>query len=289
MGEFKFACPVCGQHITADSASSGSQLECPTCYRKIVVPQAPAEGQKFILSAAEANKPRPIQTPWCPTEVCRPGQSSKAGLFIALAVLLIGGGAAAYFVLQKKNPPPKPSPPEKVETAGQQTPSPTNASASAIEWKLDLSGIKIPDANAAGKIHGRDFNHERAILQGGQLFLRLGSSGLTDLGVAIYLPQMQGEAWSGQSVKIDTNLPRAPRVQLRWKDNGAPRTENFTGGYAMKLEFGQAANDRIPGKIYLCAPDDAKSCVAGIFDAEIRKPKPPKPKPPTLQPPKKSG
>ena len=52
MSEFKFACPVCGQHITADSANSGGQLECPTCFRKIVVPQAPeAADPKFILAA----------------------------------------------------------------------------------------------------------------------------------------------------------------------------------------------------------------------------------------------
>jgi len=280
MGEFKFACPVCGQHITADSASSGSQLECPTCYRKIVVPQAPAEGQKFILSAAEANKPRPIHTPQFSNEVSRPARSSKAGLFIALAVLLIGGGAAAFFILQKKNPPPKPSPPGKTEVPEKNIPPPPSAPVSGIEWKLDLTGAKIPDANVAGRIHGRDFSYQRAILQGGQLTLRLGSSGLTDLGVAIYLPQRQGEQWSGQSVNIGTNLARAPRVQLRWKDGDQPRTENFANGYALKLEFGQAANGRMPGKIYLSTPDDAKSCVAGVFDAEIRKPLPPKPRTP---------
>src|SRR5712672_2412427 len=60
MSEFKFACPVCGQHITADSSTSGGQLECPTCFRKIVVPQAPTAGDsKFIISAAQVAKPRP--------------------------------------------------------------------------------------------------------------------------------------------------------------------------------------------------------------------------------------
>src|SRR5438552_11107821 len=102
MAEFKFACPICGQHITADTNASGSQLECPTCYRKIVVPQAPTEGQKFILSAAEANKPRPNHLPQASYDFAKPEQS-KAGLFIALAILLIGGGAAAFFFFQKKN------------------------------------------------------------------------------------------------------------------------------------------------------------------------------------------
>jgi hypothetical protein len=40
-----------------------------------------------------------------------------------------------------------------------------------------------------------------------------------------------------------------------------------------------AAGGRLPGKIYLRAPDAMKSYVAGAFDAEIRKPNPPKNKP----------
>ena len=63
MSEFKFACPVCGQHITADSKTSGGQIECPTCFQKIVVPQAPAsEDTKLILSASQVGKPRPSST-----------------------------------------------------------------------------------------------------------------------------------------------------------------------------------------------------------------------------------
>src|SRR5512137_1960648 len=60
MSEFKFACPVCGQHLTADSTTTGAQISCPTCFQKIVVPQAPASNDtKFILSASQVAKPRP--------------------------------------------------------------------------------------------------------------------------------------------------------------------------------------------------------------------------------------
>jgi len=51
MSEFKYACPVCGQHIRCDSSQAGSVMECPTCFQKITVPQAPAsEEQKLILT-----------------------------------------------------------------------------------------------------------------------------------------------------------------------------------------------------------------------------------------------
>ena len=60
MSEFKFACPVCGQHITADSNTGGTQIHCPTCFQKLIVPQAPVAGNtKLILSAVQVAKPRP--------------------------------------------------------------------------------------------------------------------------------------------------------------------------------------------------------------------------------------
>ena len=102
MNEFKFACPVCGQHITADSNATGTQLECPTCFQKIVVPQAPASGEaKFILAASQAAKPRPT-TPAAASDLgpIQPTAKRKfiPGYVVALVVVFIGvAGAAAFF------------------------------------------------------------------------------------------------------------------------------------------------------------------------------------------------
>lgn len=41
MSEFKFSCPHCGQHIQCDISYSGAQINCPSCQKSIVVPQAP--------------------------------------------------------------------------------------------------------------------------------------------------------------------------------------------------------------------------------------------------------
>ena len=52
MGAFKFACPVCGQHITAESGNAGAHIECPTCFKKLLVPQSPsAEAPKGLRAA----------------------------------------------------------------------------------------------------------------------------------------------------------------------------------------------------------------------------------------------
>src|SRR5271155_2087301 len=51
MSEYKYACPVCGQHIKCDSSQAGSVMECPTCFQKIIAPQASDNPDpKFILT-----------------------------------------------------------------------------------------------------------------------------------------------------------------------------------------------------------------------------------------------
>ena len=54
MSEFKYACPVCGQHIKCDFSQGGLVMECPTCFQKITVPQAPAtDDPKFIMKGTQ--------------------------------------------------------------------------------------------------------------------------------------------------------------------------------------------------------------------------------------------
>ena len=60
MSEFKYACPVCGQHIKCDSSQTGTVMECPTCFQKITVPQAPATADsKLIITGTKVGE-RPI-------------------------------------------------------------------------------------------------------------------------------------------------------------------------------------------------------------------------------------
>jgi hypothetical protein len=58
---------------------------------------------------------------------------------------------------------------------------------------------------------------------------------------------------------------------MRYKEarQDFPKSEMFMEKYAMKLEFGKEADEKLPGKIYLCMPDEAKSFVAGTFVAEV--------------------
>ena len=84
------------------------------------------------------------------------------------------------------------------------------------------------------------------------------------------------ESLAGKTINVNTNADTAARVTLHWKADGQNEKESYAGGYALRLEFGPLANNRIPGKIYFCAPDELKSYVLGTFSAEIRRPRPKK-------------
>lgn len=270
MSEFKFACPVCGQHITCDARASGSKLECPTCFQKIIVPQAPAsEDAKFILSASKADKPaRPIPSELRHEPVLA-GRRKTAWPIVALALIVFGAAAAVVFRNALFKPDGAVS--RLANRLGVKT-------AHDPHWKLDLTHSAFPEATVMGRIHGTNFICERVTLQGGTLSFRQGRSGPADLGLSVQLPAHRGEELSGRLFVVATNVAeQPPRVTLRWKNEEQRAvTRNFASDYAMKLQFGGAANGRMPGKIYICLPDEEKSYVVGTFDAEIRQPSPPK-------------
>jgi len=109
------------------------------------------------------------------------------------------------------------------------------------------------------------------------LTLRAGTRGPVEFGVLVNFTGAQAESLSGQTINVTTNADHAAKVMLRWKDEaGAAQRTNFDNRYAMRLEFGAFANNRLPGKIYLCTPDDEKSYVMGSFNASTSRPKPKK-------------
>ena len=99
MSEFKYACPVCGQHIKCDSSQSGSVMECPTCFQKITVPQAPAmDDPKFIITGTKVGE-RPIPT--APVELGAATAPAKDSPVAGIAfVILLCAAVAAVFVFR---------------------------------------------------------------------------------------------------------------------------------------------------------------------------------------------
>jgi hypothetical protein len=149
---------------------------------------------------------------------------------------------------------------------------------SDTNWTLKLADQKFPATRVAGRINGRDFSMEQASVQGGLLSFRQASRSPQELAVAIYLFARGGEDLAGHNIHIDPSRTNPPKVALRWRDEqGQPVTQTLREGYALKIEFGQVSGGRLPGRLYLCTPDNAQSWVAGTFDAQIRAAAPPKP------------
>jgi hypothetical protein len=53
MSDFKFNCPHCGQHMSGDDATQGSQIACPSCQETLTVP-APAASAPVIHADSPA-------------------------------------------------------------------------------------------------------------------------------------------------------------------------------------------------------------------------------------------
>jgi DNA-directed RNA polymerase subunit RPC12/RpoP len=293
MSEFKYACPVCGQHMMCDSSQSGSVMECPTCYQKIVAPQAPAADAKFILTGTKFTEKKIPAT--LAAAAAASGVAPKKSFPLALVIgfVLAAAAGAGIFAFRGKifKSPAGGAPTNGVASSNGGEPAPPKAPkpekpavvappASDTNWTLALGTDAIPDSPVAGRIHGQNFIVERASFQNGSLMLRAGTHGAVEFGAFINFSGAQPEALSGKTINVTTNADKAARVSFRWKDaSGTVQKENYDDSYALRLEFGTLANNRLPGKIYLCLPDAEKSYLLGAFNADARKPKPKAPKP----------
>jgi hypothetical protein len=279
MSEFKYACPVCGQHLMCDESQAGTVMDCPTCFQKIIAPQAPGPDTKFILIGTRLSD-RKTTTNGMNGPAAR--ETKKMFPVAVVLGLLVCGAALAALISQRdkifKPPGPLMTPPAVVPVI---PPKPVVVAphASDANWSLNLGTNPIPGSAVAGRIHGLDFIVERASFStNGILTIRYGTRGAADFAVTINFAGAPAESLSSQTINVMSDADRAARVQLRWKDaEGKARRADFTNGYAMRLEFGPLTNNRLPGKIYLCTPDAEKSYLLGSFKADVPKPKVPKP------------
>lgn len=144
-------------------------------------------------------------------------------------------------------------------------------------WSLDLDSETIPEGKANGMITGTNFVVDTAVLvKVGVthiLTLREGTNALADRELFVTLPLNAGEQMAGHTWNITKDMKGkgVPQVIKRWKTNPryAASKKAFPTGYAMKLEFGQATNGIIPGKISVSLPDPESSYVVGSFKAAL--------------------
>jgi DNA-directed RNA polymerase subunit RPC12/RpoP len=286
MSEFKYACPVCGQHMKCDSSQSGTVMECPTCFQKIIAPQAPeTDDPKFIIKGTKVGD-RPARTAAVSTEAvpkpAPPEESSLPAILfvsllcIAIVMLFAFRGSIFKSIGGPQTAPPPPPPLKSYHPPPPPPPKPVLLAPPADDalWMLNLGAATISNSPAAGRIHGQDFIVDDASFRNGILLLRAGAEGrLLDTGIVINFNGAQVETLMAQTINVTTNSDATLHVTLIWKNKMSAGRVDFSRGYAMRLEFGVVINNRLPGRIYLCAPDAEKSYLVGTFDAEVHRPR----------------
>ncbi len=264
--------------MMCDASQGGSVMDCPTCFQKIVAPQAPSADAKFILTGTKLTEKkinvRGVDAPLASAQE----KPFPLAVFIGLALVVVAGAAGFFIYRAKHSPPPAPPVTVKAPVKKVEPPKPPAPPASDANWTLALNTNAIPDAPVAGRIHAQDFVVERASFStNGTLTLRAGTKGTLEFGAQINFGGAPAESLSGQTLNVAADADKAAKILLRWKDAaGEVQKANFDSGYALRLEFGSLANNRLPGKIWLCLPDAEKSYLLGSFKANVSKPRPPK-------------
>jgi len=140
-------------------------------------------------------------------------------------------------------------------------------------WKMDLKGVSIPAGLASGMIHGDPVTISKAVLEHGILTLRDGKDVFPDHAFMIFLFLKKGESFENRIFEYSTESGfGSPHIHMKWKEAGKdlPETKVWMRGYPMVLQFGKRNGNEVPGKIYLCIPDQMKSFIAGSFTARVK-------------------
>jgi hypothetical protein len=135
-------------------------------------------------------------------------------------------------------------------------------------WTLDLDKMKPSDNPVAGKIYGADYNLDKIQLVVTGLSLWSGKD-----WIHMFLNLKPGEGIAGKSYLIKAEDPQGqgrPAIHFHIHSSKLKPAAVNTSGYAMRLEFGMEKDGTIPGKLYLCLPDERKSWIAGSFTLTIR-------------------
>ena len=140
-------------------------------------------------------------------------------------------------------------------------------------WTMQLAGAEIPAAPVSGRIHGQPFKLEKASLENGWLKLAEGKDFFADREMDIVVFENDVTKLSGRTFTVPKQeFGSNPHIWMKWKEPGGnlPKQKAFTDRYAMRLEFGELAGDTLPGKVYLCLPDQEKSFLMGTFEAQVK-------------------
>lgn len=292
MSEFTFSCPLCQQDLVCDEQYHGQPLQCPICHGEITAPETEAKSAApLAIKSSVGNKhastiPR-FQKQGVVKKKSGMGKAAKvtASVLLGLVILFFLARITGFdsqlpaFLRRRSNVTVETASAGSAPGQSAMAPAETAAAASAasppppasVVWTTNLANAVIPTNAAYGKINATDFKYDSAQVANGILFLRQGKDASPDLELGVFFGLKAGESLSGKTIDVTPEARGAPRVWKKWKVAGKPALQQkvYSKGYTMKLQFGELHEDKVPGKIYLCLPDEEQSVVAGSFVASV--------------------
>jgi hypothetical protein len=244
MSTLNFNCPNCNQPIAADPAWAGLQVECPTCKGQIQVPPRPA--------AVPAAAPPPVIGTAAPPAPPAPKRKSVLPWILAGAALvgLLGVAlvVAGIFYVRKVTTQRSRGPATSVQ-------SPSTSPRTLTRAPMSLASVSIKGTfcgEPAEFIQGRadpaafTFEDGKRFPEGKQMLIFLFFHGTN----------YANQTWTVPSGDARTTTPH---IHYRSGKMGSGGSGILSSGYTMKLEFGEAVDNRIQAKISL-------KCVNPVID-----------------------
>ena len=258
VSQFKFACSNCGQHLQARPDEAGRTTECPSCFKKLIVPQAPTNGGgKLLITAALADSRR--TAPASSAGGHQPARSNDvqaSGLKVYLIFALVALITAVFGLAVLK---------KGVFGSGDPDSGATQL------WTDQFDELQLLDKPITGRLNGWKFTPGHAIWKGTELIFRQDGGEPEALELSLTFPLKGGELVAGKSFELKTEGPPfSSPVQVLWNDEqGAAQFRAFHSGYLLVVEFDQVSKETVSGRIHLCLPDPTRSWVAGQFSASV--------------------
>ena len=189
---------------------------------------------------------------------------SKIGIVVILNVVMTFGVILGCG--QKPETEPRPTS-EKSEV--KEAPAAEHKPATKpLMYDLDPTKLDYPGAMVTGLVSGMPFTPQ-VLVEGDNLVFRTQTQeGAVIREIRITMGQSTTSAsFDNRKLTISPEQPNGPEVPEIMVSEPNRNLQLYPNGYALKIELGSRQNWKIPGKIYLCLPDELKTVVAGVFEA----------------------
>ncbi len=130
--------------------------------------------------------------------------------------------------------------------------------------------VEIAAAPVAGTLSGRDFTCDKAVVQSGLLILSHGLGPIPLARLQLPIQLKWGESIAGKRILISSQATVPPGIILNWHEPGKSGSDILARNYVLRLEFGEPARGKIPGKIYLESSPSHKTKIEGSFEADMK-------------------